>query len=86
MLCEVFAYLTFSRKMGHAVCLMYIIFLRMWKHWLTMGIKPFGARIKCPGYSAKDLGLNGHPLLCMILVNLQHQSAEVNSAPATAET
>jgi len=42
--------------MGHAVCLMYIIFLRKWKHWPTVGIKPFGARIKCPGYSARNLG------------------------------
>jgi len=51
-----------------------------------MSIKPFGAGIKCPGYSAKDLRFNGHPLLCMVLVNLQHQSVEVYSAPATAET
>ena len=65
--------------MGHAVCLMYIIFLRKWKHWFPMSIKPFGAGIKCSGYSEKDLGFNGNPLLGMVLINLQHQSTEVNS-------
>lgn len=43
------------------------------------------AKSKCV-ICEKDLGFNSHPLLCMVLVNFQHQSVELNSAPATAET